>query len=364
LSSNTICIIVLIKMFDFSKVSLAVTYKEKTIFTSTSNWLHPLFELDQFLLKNSYSREELVLYDKIVGKAAAMLTVRLGLKRVHAGVMSVLAEEVFVRFGVAYSCGARIDRIQCATEDSLKNVDDPEEAVLILKRRAGGKDESALIIESLYIDRGGKQVITNLSMALRSGGRLIIRGANGSGKTTLLQSILGILPPRKGLIHITGVDTLRQNRTGGRKLIGYMNQESVQSDLPISAYEVVAIGTAAENLPRQERKRRIMHAMETTGSAHLRQRLFSELSGGEKQRVSLARCLAQNPKLILLDEPTAHLDPDAKQETMHILRDSVEKTGLTVVMVTHEESWHQLTDWRHRVLDKGRLFPADGAPVV
>ena len=349
-------------MFDFSVTSLAVTYKEKTIFTSTSHWLHPVFELGAFLRQHDYPPEQLMVYDKIVGKAAAMLMVRLGLQRVHAGVMSTLAEEVFRRFGVKYSCGMLVERVQCATEDSLKNIDDPEEALLILQRRAGREDTSALIIESLYINRGGKEVITNLSMALPSGDRLIIRGANGSGKTTLLQSILGILPPQQGLIHVMGVDTLQQNRTRQRKRIGYMNQESVQSDLPISAYEVVEIGTSADPMSRQERKRRILHAMESTGSAHLRKRLFSELSGGEKQRVSLARCLAQNPKLILLDEPTAHLDPDAKQETMHILRDSVEKTGLSVIMVTHEENWHQLPDWRHRVLEGGRLFPVGAFP--
>lgn len=350
-------------MFDFTKTSLAVTYRETTIFESSGNWLHPLFDLETFLQQHNYPVEELVLYDKIIGKAAAMLMVRLGFKKVFTGILSILGEEVFKRFSVDYSAGVIIERIQCATENSLENIDDPEEALLILKRRAGREHDSALIVESLYINRGGKQVITNLSMAMRTGDRLIIRGANGSGKTTLLQSILGILPPSRGLVHVMGVDAVGQNSTARRRLIGYMNQESIQSDLPITSYEVVEIGTNAEAMSRQERQRRILHAMEITGSLQLQKRMFAELSGGEKQRISLARCFAQNPRLILLDEPTAHLDGDAKQETLHILRDSVEKTGLTVVLVTHDESWHQLEDWRHRVLDRGRLFPADMVPA-
>ncbi len=350
-------------MFDFSKTSLAVTYNNETIFTSTGNWLHPLFELEDFFKKHDYPREKCIIFDKIIGKAAAMLMVRLGLRQVYAGIISSLAEEVFSRFGVSYSAGMFIERIQCATEESLKNIDDPNEALLILKRRAGKSHDSALIIESLYINRGDKQVITNLSLALRAGDRLIIRGANGSGKTTLLQSILGVLPPVKGIVHVMGVDVVRQQWTRHKKFIGYMNQESIQSDLPISAYEVVAIGTSAEQMGRKERKKRILDAMEATGSAHLQHRLFSELSGGEKQRVSLARCMAQNPRLILLDEPTAHLDPEAKQETLHILHDSIEKTGLSVIMVTHDESWHHLQDWNHRILNNGRLYPAQSVEV-
>jgi Domain of unknown function (DUF1893) len=117
--------------------TLTVLHEGTPIFTSHGTWLHPLFELEEYLAEHAFQPENLLLQDKIIGKAAALLIHRLGFCTVKAGVLSRMAAVVLHRYGIAYSCEQLVDRIHCQTEELLATVEDPEEAYQLVKVRAG-----------------------------------------------------------------------------------------------------------------------------------------------------------------------------------------------------------------------------------
>ena|SRR5437899_3324384 len=117
--------------------TLTVLHEGTPIFTSHGNWLYPLFELEAYLAEHPVQLERLVLQDKIIGKAAALLIHRLGFRTVKAGILSRLGEAVLLRHGIAYTYEQLVDRIHCQTEELLATVEDPEEAYRLVKVRAG-----------------------------------------------------------------------------------------------------------------------------------------------------------------------------------------------------------------------------------
>ena len=117
--------------------TLAVLHEGKPIFTSTAKWLHPLFELEAYLSDHPVHPEHLILQDKIIGKAAALLIHRMGFRTVQAGILSRLGEAVLQRHGIAYTYEQLVERIHCQTEELLADAEDSEEAYRVLKLRAG-----------------------------------------------------------------------------------------------------------------------------------------------------------------------------------------------------------------------------------
>ena len=117
--------------------TLTVFRNGTPIFTSSSKWLHPLFELEAYLADHAVQPENLILQDKIIGKAAALLIHRLRFRIVHAGILSRLGEAVLQRHGIAYTSEQLVERIHCQTEELLATVEDPEEAYQLVKARAG-----------------------------------------------------------------------------------------------------------------------------------------------------------------------------------------------------------------------------------
>jgi hypothetical protein len=117
--------------------TLTVFRNGTPIFTSNSTWLHPLFELEAYLANHAVQPENLILQDKIIGKAAALLIHRLGFRTVQAGILSRLGEAVLQRHGIIYTYKQLVDRIHCQTEGLLSTVEDPEEAYRLVKIRAG-----------------------------------------------------------------------------------------------------------------------------------------------------------------------------------------------------------------------------------
>ena len=120
-----------------AEVTFRVHYDHRQVFSSVGKWLHPLFELEEFLSTASYPPQGVLVEDKIVGKAAALLLVRLGIRRVKAGVLSELAKAVLERYDVRFSFTTIVERIDCQTEILLADVEDPEQAYRIVKARAG-----------------------------------------------------------------------------------------------------------------------------------------------------------------------------------------------------------------------------------
>jgi len=112
-------------------------YEGTPIFTSYGKWLHPLFELEEYLANRAIEPENFILQNKIIGKAAALLIHRLGFRIVKAGILSRLGEAVLQRYGIAYTYEQLVERIHCQTEELLATVEDPEEAYQLVKVRAG-----------------------------------------------------------------------------------------------------------------------------------------------------------------------------------------------------------------------------------
>ena len=115
-----------------SEPSLQVLEGDRTVFSSFGKWLHPLFEFEEWLKKQDIDPRDLTLCDNIVGKAAALLIVRLEIRRVKAGVLSRLGEGVLKRYEVSYSCAEMVEKVLCRTERELLDVEDPQEAYRIL----------------------------------------------------------------------------------------------------------------------------------------------------------------------------------------------------------------------------------------
>ena len=117
--------------------NLTVFRNSTPIFTRNGTWLHPLFELEAYLADRAVQPENLILQDKIIGKAAALLIHRLGFRTVKAGILSRLGEAVLQRYEIAYTYELLVERIHCQTEELLATVEDPEEAYQLVKVRAG-----------------------------------------------------------------------------------------------------------------------------------------------------------------------------------------------------------------------------------
>lgn len=184
-----------------------------------------------------------------------------------------------------------------------------------------------------YAYRPDHAVLKNVDLTVEKGENCCILGPNGGGKTTLLRLLLGFIEPDSGTIEILG-DTVRNVR----HKIGYMPQvQSVDSDFPISVLEVVMTGTLCGTFGaffNKEKRKIAFEMLEKMNVAHLAERSFNAVSGGEKQRVLIARSLASKPEILLLDEPTANIDPGAEQCFYEML-DELQKE-LTLLTVSHD----------------------------
>lgn len=119
--------------------SLQVLCDDRTVFSSFGKWLHPLFEFEEWMKTEDIDPKDLTLCDNIVGKAAALLIVRLDIRRVKAGLLSKLGEGVLKKHDVTYSCAEMVERVLCKTEQELADIEDPQEAYRILSERITGK---------------------------------------------------------------------------------------------------------------------------------------------------------------------------------------------------------------------------------
>ena len=212
---------------------------------------------------------------------------------------------------------------------------------------------SCILAEGVEVAVDGHRILRDLSFTVGCGERVIVAGPNGAGKTTLLKAILGLQRTQGGRLSVLGAAVGSREWARERRRVGYVNQEAVSVDFPISGREVVAIGVCALALGKAEKRRRIEEAMATVGCGQLQHRMYGRLSGGEKQKLSLARCLCQDPALLLLDEPTSSLDPASRREVMDILHDLNETRGLTIVMVSHDSQALAETSWRIQRMEAG-----------
>lgn len=185
-------------------------------------------------------------------------------------------------------------------------------------------------------------VLEGLNFSVTAGDFVAVVGPNGAGKTTLIRALLGLDRLSSGSIELFGVPADKFNYW---KKIGYLPQNigSRHKLLPLSAREIVELGLLpsvrnGEKLSENERKRLNEQASEL-GVAGLFDRPFSELSGGEQQKIMLCRALAGSPELLILDEPTAALSPQARDSFYDILTRLNREQGTTILLVTHDAGY-------------------------
>ncbi len=178
----------------------------------------------------------------------------------------------------------------------------------------------------------GEAVVEGVDFRVEPGDYLCIVGENGSGKSTLMRTLLHLQPPIRGEILLG--DGLKISE------IGYLPQQSsIQKDFPASVREIVQSGCQSRKGLRPyynaEERALARETMEKMGITGLSRRCFSELSGGQQQRVLLARALCATRKLLLMDEPTAGLDPKVTTELYDLIAD-LNKEGITILMISHD----------------------------
>ena len=194
-----------------------------------------------------------------------------------------------------------------------------------------------LSITDVSYRAGTTAILDGVSLDAGAGELIALMGRNGAGKSTLLDIVAGLRPATGGAVALDGEPLDRLDNAERARRIGHLPQ-AVRADVPFSAWELVMMG----RYPHADRwfeskadRAAVEIAMQRTGCAAFRDRPVSTLSGGERQRVLLAACLAQEPRLLLLDEPSTFLDVDQQLHCFSLLREETRR-GATCVAVTHD----------------------------
>ena len=192
--------------------------------------------------------------------------------------------------------------------------------------------DSAVRTERVQVTLGPRRVLHDISFQAQYGTITAVLGPNGAGKTTLLKAVAGLLP-HGGRIEVAGQDLNKLHRSDRVRLLAYVPQVSLLAS-PFRVEHVVQQARYSLRTDRHSHHSAVEHAMEVVDVTHLRKRSFTRLSGGERRRVLLARALATEAKLILLDEPTASLDIRHALSFFRLLRE-LAASGYCIVAVLH-----------------------------
>lgn len=195
--------------------------------------------------------------------------------------------------------------------------------------------EPLITLRDVSSGYGGHVIIHDVNLDLNEGDFMAVVGPNGGGKTTLFRTILGLIQPASGTVEVMGTQPSR-----GCRDVGYVPQfGSFDRRYPALAREVVAMGLRSHQtmnpLSGKDRAESVSRAMEYTGVDAFADKRIGDLSGGQLQRTLLARALASSPRILMLDEPTASLDPEMRSGVYDILR-KASADGITVMIITHD----------------------------
>ena len=204
-------------------------------------------------------------------------------------------------------------------------------------------------------------VLGGVSLDIEEGSFVAVLGHNGSGKSTLAKHMNAILLPTGGKVYVSGMDTSEdQLLLDIRRTVGMVFQNPDNQIVANVVEEDVAFAPENLGVPSDEIRRRVDDALKAVGMYEYREHAPHLLSGGQKQRVAIAGVIAMAPRCIVLDEPTAMLDPIGRSEVLRTIRDLNRKKGVTVVLITHHMDEAAQAD-RLVVMTKGRVI-ADGPP--
>jgi len=215
-------------------------------------------------------------------------------------------------------------------------------------------------IRNLTFGYHGHAIFDNVSVDIPEGKLTVIIGKNGSGKSTLLRLISGMLKPQKGSISVLGKDMKSLPIYESARLVGYLAQ-SHYPVFPFTVEDVVLTGRASYVLstPGVHDRKEALRAISQMGIEELRTRPYNELSAGEQQLVMIARVLTQKSKVLLLDEPTSHLDLPNQVRLLSIVKELI-SSGLTVIIVIHDPNMGFMYGDNFIFIKSGKIIkPAD-----
>ena len=212
---------------------------------------------------------------------------------------------------------------------------------------------------------GAREVLRGVDLAIGPGLCALV-GPNGAGKSTLIRALAGLLPPRDGAVSLDGVDLRTMSRRAIARRIAVVPQV-FDTLFPFTVREVVMLGRTARLRPfagpEDADRLAVARSLERLELDALAHRRIDELSGGERQRAVLAMALAQESDVLLLDEPTVHLDPAHQRATLALVRDLARRDGTAVAAVLHDLNLASALAERIVIVDGGRIA-ADGPPGV
>lgn len=218
-------------------------------------------------------------------------------------------------------------------------------------------------VKDLSFSYSSRQVLSNISFSVDNGEFLSILGCNGVGKSTLFRCITGLLPGYTGNITINGHDVRCLSAREMAKLVAYIPQNTVPV-FNFSVEDIVLMGTTAGmgtfRTPKKEELDRVDWALEKIGISHLRKRCFHHISGGERQLAVIARALAQDTRILMLDEPTASLDFGNQMLVLTQAR-ALADEGYTIIQTTHNPEHAYMFSDRVLTLKGGQIL-AEGRP--
>jgi len=216
--------------------------------------------------------------------------------------------------------------------------------------------------------KGGETItpLDGVSLGIEQGEFISLMGASGTGKSTLLNLIASIDRPDSGSIVIDGVDITQLSRSRlahwRAANMGYIFQ--THNLVPVlTAYENVELPLLLLPMSRSERRRRVEIALQAVDLVDRADHYPRQLSGGQEQRVGIARAIVAHPKVVVADEPTGDLDPDTSDQILRLLRRLNEQLDVTLLMVTHDAGAAQIAHQQYR-LDHGRLAPTGGSELA
>ena len=217
-------------------------------------------------------------------------------------------------------------------------------------------------LHDLLINRGNHPALQLDHLAIQDGEVLAVVGPNGAGKSTLLLTLARLLKPERGEVLFNGQRAAAESDTVYRRRIALVMQDPLLFDT--SVFENVASGLKFRGVAKEEIRRKVPLWLERLGVGHLSKRRAGQLSGGEAQRVSLARALVLEPQLLLLDEPFSALDPPTRSRLLDDLGVLLSETATTTVFVTHDLPEAEQLSGRMAVIVGNRLRQVGQAEML
>ena len=204
--------------------------------------------------------------------------------------------------------------------------------------------------------KGITTAVDNVNIDIKAGDFVAVLGHNGSGKSTFAKHLNALVMPTEGTVYVDGMDTKDADNTlKVRQTAGMVFQNPDNQIVGTLVDEEVGFGPENIGVPTEEIWERVEKSLKAVGMYKFRNASPNKLSGGQKQRVAIAGIVAMKPKCIVLDEPTAMLDPLGRKEVIHVLHELNKKEGVTIILITH---------YMEEVIDADHVFVMDNGKVV